>query len=227
MRNKISCHIVFVSEFLVRLGWVGDGIAFSKRLLLILLSQAFTLSSVYGDVMFDKGLCKSNSHVDIGMQGAVLGSFYFEKTCIRTEVSNEGLTSKISLRLNYKKLSDGSIYIYNDPSPNNLYVYINITPTLNSGFIKYKVENIIGREKLGRDGLEDIYDAGKYSAHSFDLVNPDDQSYYTWCVSGGACGRVSMLTESLIFEVVMPGSEISMLPAVASEAASYLKNNAR
>ncbi|TLP71649.1 hypothetical protein FEA48_22790 [Pseudomonas nitroreducens] len=193
----------------------------------IFLIQALTSSTAYGDVIFEDALCDSNSSIDIGMRGNILGTFSLDNACVRSEKDIDGLVSKISLRLNYRKLPGGHFYIYDDPRPNDLFVYIYIRPTLAGKSFKHHIDEALKLKKLGRYGREDIYDAGKYSHYSFNLINPDDRSYYAWCVTGGACGRVGMLTGNLIFEVLIPENEISVLPELASETARYLNSRAK
>lgn len=163
----------------------------------------------------------------IGMRGTVLGGFYFDRDCFLSAKDNDGLISDISLRLNYKKNPDGDLYIYNDPLPSNAFLYVNIIPTLKISVVEYGIEKFLGNKKLGRFGSQDIYDAGKMSAYDFYLFNPEDRSYYAWCVTGGSCGRVEMLNKNLAFEVLIPDREVSALPEVASEVAVFLKNSAR
>lgn len=194
---------------------------------LILLSQVLSLSNAYGDVVFEEGLCKTSEYIDIGKRGTVLGGFYFDRDCFLSAKDNDGLISDISLRLNYRKTPDGGIYIYNDPLPSDASLYVNIIPTLKISVVEYGIEKFLGNKKLGRFGSQDIYDAGKMSPHDFYLFNPEDRSYYAWCVTGGSCGRVEMLNKNLAFEVLMPDREVSALPEVASEVAVFLKNSAR
>lgn len=193
---------------------------------LILLSQVLSLSNAYGDVVIEEGLCKSSEYIDIGKRGTVLGGFYFDRDCFLSAKDNDGLISGISLRLNYRKSADG-VYIYNDPLPSDASLYVNIIPTLKISVVEYEIEKFLGNKRLGRFGSQDIYDAGKMSTYDFYLFDPEDRSYYAWCVTGGSCGRVEMFNKNLAFEVLMPDREVSALPEVASEVAVFLKKSAR
>jgi hypothetical protein len=209
----------------IKLGRFGGGARVSLSLSLVLLAQVFTFSIAYGDVMFDEKLCGSRVPVDLGMRGKVLGSFYFDKECLFNEGGRDALKSEISLRLNYKKNPDEALVVYNDIASNSSFLYINVRPTLNPDFIENKIQILLRENFVEKNGRELIYDAGKYSAHSFNIINEGDYSYYVWCVSGGACGRVALLNESLIYEVVMPEHELGSLADISVLAKKYLIEN--
>ena len=223
--NKLVHYEFRILHSVVKSDRRDSGIRVFLSLTLALLAQAFTFSIAYGDVMFDEGLCDSKLSVDLGMRGKVLGSFYFDKECLFNKGGREALKSEISLRLNYKRNSDGGVVIYNDIAPSRSFLYINVRPTLNPDFIENKIRILLREDFVEKDGLGLIYDAGKYSSHSYNIINEDDHSYYVWCVSGGACGRVALLNESIIYEVVIPEHELGSLADVSVLAKKYLIEN--
>lgn len=182
----------------------------------------FVIRSAVGGVVLDQELCASKTPVDVGMRNEALGSFYFDKKCLFSSAGDDELNSEISLRLNYKKNADGGFVVYNDLASNKLFIYINIRPTLNPNFVAEEAKRLALEEVIETVDWGVFYRAGDYSPHDYNLVDLDDPTHYIWGVSGGACGYVASLNDKLIYEVVMPESEMGNIAEVSRFAKSYL-----